>query len=66
MATGFHRSLGFKAFTANIIGRQRYELSKELLVLPSERAPHNNKSITVKQKLMSPHEPQMGLETETD
>jgi hypothetical protein len=35
-------------------------------VLTSEEAPYFDKHVTVKQYLISGHEPQMGLDTKTD
>jgi hypothetical protein len=34
-------------------------------VLSSERAPHKNKTVTVKEQYISGHEPQMGLDAKT-
>jgi hypothetical protein len=39
--------------------------TKDRPVLLSERAPHENKILTVKQKQISGHDPQMGLEPKT-
>jgi hypothetical protein len=39
---------------------QAETLTKDRPVLSLERAPHNNKTVTVKQQYISGHEPQMG------
>jgi hypothetical protein len=39
--------------------------TKDRPVRSSERAPHKNKTVTVKPSQISGHEPQMGLDTET-
>jgi hypothetical protein len=41
-------------------------LTNDRPVLLSERAPYMDKIVTVKQKLIFGHEPQMGLDTKTD
>jgi hypothetical protein len=54
-------------------GQQQYYWTEEVQVtntddkpdLPSEGAPDIDKTVNVKQKLISGHEPQMGLETKT-
>jgi hypothetical protein len=44
-------------------GRQH---TKDKPILSSERAPHKNKTVTVKQLSISGHEPQIGLEAKID
>jgi hypothetical protein len=39
--------------------------TKDRPVLSLERAPHGNKNVTVRQKKISGHGPQMGLDTKT-
>jgi hypothetical protein len=41
-------------------------LTNDRPVISSERAPHVDRTVTVKQELISDHEPQMGLDTKTD
>jgi hypothetical protein len=41
-------------------------VTKDRPVLSSEKAPHKDKTVTVKQQEISGHEPQMGLDTKTD
>jgi hypothetical protein len=41
-------------------------LTEDRPVLSSERAPHKDKTVTVKLNLISGHEPQMRLDTKTD
>jgi hypothetical protein len=41
-------------------------LTSDRPILSSERAHHKDKTVTVKQILISGHEPQMGLDTKTD
>jgi hypothetical protein len=41
-------------------------LANDRPVLSSERTPHIDRAVTVKEKLISGHEPQMGLNTKID
>jgi hypothetical protein len=72
---GPFRGVILKAFVATI--NILYVLATDLLlqnvallndrpVLSSERAPHMDRTVTVKQELISGHEAQMGIDTETD
>jgi hypothetical protein len=45
---------------------QTVTLTKDRPVLSSERAPHNNETVTVKQYKIPGHEPQTGLDIKTD
>jgi hypothetical protein len=40
--------------------------TEDRLVLSLERAPHKDKTVTVRLKLISGHVPQMGLDIRTD
>jgi hypothetical protein len=41
-------------------------MTNDRAVLSSERAPHNDKTVTVKRQLVSGFEPQLGIDTKTD
>jgi hypothetical protein len=45
---------------------QNVTLTNDRPVLSSETAPHIDRTVTVKQELISGHEHQMGLDTKTD